>query len=50
MPLFHIHTFIALSIVLLVLFFDTACCQIIAFQTRRRCRSPSRDLHLAYHR
>src|SRR5205814_813130 len=30
--------------------FDSAFCQIIAPQTRRRCRSPSRDLHLAYHR
>ena len=30
--------------------FDPACCQIVAPQTRRRCRSPSRDLHLAYHR
>ena len=50
MPLFHIHTFIALSIVLLVLFFDPACCLIVAPQTRRRCRCPSRDLHLAYHR
>ena len=50
MPLFHVHTFIALSIVLLVLFLSRPAARSSLLKLVAAAVLPAVILHLAYHR